>query len=47
VATVMISEQALPDGGSYSTIFRVGAGLLAIGAFLTLFFSNTKTIPEE
>ena len=47
VATVMISEQALPDGGAYSTIFRIGAGFLAVGAALTLLFSNKRALPEE
>ena len=40
VATVLISEQTNMD--AYGTVFKMGAAFLAVGAFLTLFFSNKK-----
>ncbi|UCE45086.1 MAG: MFS transporter [Methanobacteriota archaeon] len=40
VATVLISDQANMD--AYGTVFKMGAAFLAVGAFLTLFFSNKK-----
>ena len=45
VATVLISEQSGTD--AYGTVFKMGAVFLAIGAFLTLFFSNKKVTEAE
>ena len=40
LATVLISDETNPE--AYSTVFRLGAVFLAIGALLTLFMSNRK-----